>query len=101
MGRASISWQSDIDRAEAIECGRVSVRCALEGKNGYMSVIKRISSEPFKFEAIESPILDSILEARTLDESFIDKENMFINESFIDYAKPLIGSIGNDFCSFV
>ena len=101
LGRASISWQSDIDRAEAIECGRVSVRCALEGKNGYMSVIKRISSEPFKFEAIESPILDSILEARTLDESFIDKENMFINESFIDYAKPLIGSIGNDFCSFV
>lgn len=101
LGRASISWQSDIDRAEAIECGRVSVRCALEGKNGYMSVINRISSDPFKFEAVESPILDSILEARTLDEKYIDKENMYINDSFIDYVKPLIGSIGDDFCSFV
>lgn len=101
LGRASISWQSDVDRAEAIACGRVSVKCALEGKNGYMSVIKRTSSSPYKFEAVESPILDSILEARTLDEKYIDKENMFINESFIEYAKPLIGSIGDDFCSFV
>ena len=101
LGRASISWQSDVDRAEAIACGRVSVKCALEGKNGYMSVIKRTSSSPYKFEAVESPILDSILEARTLDEKYIDKDNMFINESFIEYAKPLIGSIGDDFCSFV
>lgn len=66
-----------------------------------MSVIKRTSSSPYTFEAVESPILDSILEARTLDEKYIDKENMFINESFIEYAKPLIGSIGDDFCSFV
>lgn len=101
LGRASVPWQSDVDRAEAIACGRVSVRCALEGKNGYMSVIRRISDDPFAFEAVESEILDSILEARTLDEKYIDRENMFINESFIDYAKPLIGSIGEDFCSFV
>ena len=99
LGRASIAWQSDIDRAEAVECGRASVRAALSGRTASMSIIRRISSDPYKAETAVSDISDEILQARTLPDEYYDADNYDVSESFMDYAKPLTGPLGPSFIS--
>lgn len=100
LGRASIAWQSDIDRAEAVECGRASVRAVLSGRTASMSIIRRISDDPYRTETAVEDISDEILEARTLPEGYYDAERFDVSDSFIGYASPLIGDIGPRFISF-
>ena len=99
LGRASIAWQSDIDRAEAVECGRASVRAALSGRTASMSIIRRTSDDPYRTESAVKDISDEILEARTLPASYYDAENYDVRKEFLDYAAPLTGPIGPGFIS--
>ena len=101
LGRASIMWQSEIDRKEAIEAGRCSIVSALEGRNGYMSIIERISNESYSSRTIATPISDEILEARVLPKEYIDTDSFGISDLFLEYAKPLIGSELGEFKSFI
>lgn len=100
LGRASIAWQSEVDVREAVECGRLSARAALDGKSAFMSIIKRIPGKEYRSEVILSPILDEILEARTMPEEFFDKDRLDVTEAFYGYAGPLTGDLGPDFISF-
>ncbi len=99
LGRSSIAWQSDIDRMEAVECGRASVRAALSGRTASMSIIRRISSDSYKAETAIEDISDEILEARTLPAEYYDAATFSVSESFIEYARPLTGPLGPEFIS--
>ena len=99
LGRSSIAWQSDIDRMEAVECGRASVRAALSGRTASMSIIRRVSSDPYKAETAIEDISDEILEARTLPAEYYDAATFSVSESFIEYARPLTGPLGPEFIS--
>ena len=101
LGRSSIRYQSELDRLEAISAGEMSVRCALDGKNGWMSIFRRLSSYPYRMETVATPIMDEILQARQMPPEFIDAENYQVTDAFIDYLKPLVGSDLGDFISFV
>lgn len=101
LGRASIMWQSEIDRNEAIEAGRTSVISALDGKSGYMSIIERISNSPYRSITISTEIKDEILEARTMPEEYIDSDSFSVTDKFIEYARPLIGTDLGKFKSFI
>ncbi len=97
LGRASIAWQSDIDREEAEACGRESARAALSGRTAAMSVIKRISSEPYRSVIETEDISDEILKARVMTEDLYDKDSFSVKRKFIDYVTPLTGEIGGRF----
>lgn len=90
LGRASEMWVSDTDREEAIACGVEAVRTALSGRNGYMSIIRRISTEPYLTSVETVAIVDEILEARIMPEEYIDREHFDATPAFRDWARPLI-----------
>ena len=101
LGRSSIMWQSELDRKEAIEAGRLSVICALEGKSGYMSIIKRESSNPYSSTVLAHEISDEILQARVMPDEYIDNDGFGVTDAFLEYAKPLVGEDLGTFKSFV
>ena len=101
LGRSSMRYQSELDRLEAISAGEMSVRCALDGKNGWMSIFRRLSSDPYRMETVATPIMDEILQARQMPPEYIDADNYQVTDAFIDYVKPLVGSNLGDFISFV
>lgn len=101
LGRASEMWVSDTDREEAIACGAEAVRTALSGRNGYMSIIRRISTEPYLTSVETVAIIDEILEARVMPEEYIDRENFDVTQAFRDWARPLIAPGLGHYVSFL
>jgi 6-phosphofructokinase len=100
LGRASIKWVSESDRAEAIACGAKTIEALLEGKTGYMSTIERVSDNPYKVEIALTKIDSSVLEAKRMDKSFYT-DDYDITNKFIDYAEPLIGGELGKYTSFM
>ena len=101
LGRASEKWVSDVDRNEAIQCGRVAVEALLEGKSGWMSIIQREESLPYKSRIDIVPISDAILEARKMPEAFLDRERFDVTNSFTQWLRPLVGDDLGTFVSFL
>lgn len=101
LGRASIMCQSELDRTEAIRTGGVSVKRALGGRQGWMSIFRRLSTEPHRTATVATPILDEILRPRRMPEEFIDSGYFPVAMEFLKHARPLAGKNLGDFISFV
>jgi 6-phosphofructokinase 1 len=101
LGRASEVWVSDVDRTEAISCGRMSTEALLTGKSGWMSSIQRRSTTPYRSEVTIGPIVDEVLKERTLPEAFLDREHYDVTDSFVEWVRPLVGEKLGHFVSFI
>jgi 6-phosphofructokinase 1 len=101
LGRASEMWASDTDREEAIACGAEAVKAVLSGRNGQMSIIRRISTEPYMTSIETVEIVDEILEARVMPERYIDRDNFDVTQAFRDWARPLIAPGLGRYVSFI
>lgn len=91
LGRTSIALQSEVDRAEAIEAGKVAARAAVEGKTGVMVGFKRISTTPYICETILIPIDEVMMHERIMSDSFINERGNNVTQEFVDWCRPLIG----------
>lgn len=100
LGRCSEKWVSLSDREEAVACGRVSMRAALNGLNGYMSIIKREDCPEYRVSFDAVPIRDEILKERTVPLEWIDSDAFSMKQEFINYAAPLVGGGLGEFVSF-
>jgi 6-phosphofructokinase len=84
---------SEIDVKEAYKVGELAVKYAL-GKYESGSVsIKREKGKKYKvyYEPVE---LESVArETRSMPDEFINSENNWVTEKFIEYAKPLVGKL--------
>jgi 6-phosphofructokinase 1 len=101
LGRASEVWVSDVDREEAISCGRMSTEALLMGKSGWMSSIQRLSTTPYKSEVTLGPIVDEVLKERILPEAYLDRAHYDVTDSFVEWARPLVGEKLGHFVSFI
>lgn len=92
-GRASIPWQSEIDREEAVQAGREALRAALEGESGVMIGLKRADTEEdkYKAETFRVPIKEVMMYEKKLPEEFINEKGNDITDSFVNWCRPLIG----------
>lgn len=99
-GRASIAFQSPVDRDEAILAGQEAVRAAVEGKSGIMVGFARISTEPYRIEPIHIPIAQVMLKERTMPENFIAPRGDDVTEAFTSWCRPLIGGELRQFADF-
>jgi ATP-dependent phosphofructokinase / diphosphate-dependent phosphofructokinase len=91
VGRSSYLMTSKTDREEAFVLGEFAVEAALEGKTGFMTGLKRISSDPYRVEPVLLP-LDQIANVeQLLPDEYISSDGNDVTEAFIKYAKPLIG----------
>ena len=98
LGRASARWASDIDRQEAIGCGKAAVGALLQGKSGWMSTITRLSTEPYQSRIDVMAIEDAVLKAKLLPQEYLDPVHYDVTPSFVQWLKPLVG---DDLGSFV
>ena len=83
---------SGIDQEEARMVGRKAAQAAIEGRSDGSVTIQRVSDEPYR---VDYQLVDlSAVAGKTthLDPKFIIDDNN-IDESFIQYLKPLVGTL--------
>lgn len=90
-GRASIAYQSKVDRDEAVLVGREAVKAALAGKSGVMVGINRLSGEDYQIETTIIPIQEVMLHEKVLPDRYINGRGNFVTDEFVQWCKPLIG----------
>ena len=100
LGRASMALQSDVDREEAIACGREATRAVLAGDTGKMVGIERVSTSPYETKLIRIPIKQVMLHERTMPAEYINEGGNGITDAFRTWARPLIGDALPRFASF-
>ena len=100
IGRASIAWQSPVDREEAIGCGREAVRAVLEGDSGTMVGIERVSTSPYESRLTRIPIERVMLDERTMPDEFINECGNGVTDAFRTWCRPLLGPALPRFASF-
>ncbi len=92
LGRASVAWQSEVDRDEAILAGRAAVQAAIAGENAKMVGFRRISDNPYSIETVLIDIKKVMLHEEKLPEHYINARGNYVTDDFINYCRPLIGS---------
>lgn len=99
LQRASNSLVSLVDRDEAILMGRVAVKAALDGKNGFMAGIRRISNNPYTIEPFLIPIEEVMMKENLFPKEYIVNGND-ISPKFKEYLEPLLNK-KNEYISFL
>ena len=92
FSRASIAYQSETDRDEAIAVGARAVEEVVKGTSGKMVGIKRISTNPYKVEYELIDIKDVMLFERKFPEEYINEAGNGVTKEFMDWCRPLLGS---------
>lgn len=90
-GRASIAWQSSVDRKEAEECGRAAVRAAVRGETAKMVAMKRKASAVYECEFFMADIQDVMMTERKMPDEFINEQGNGVTEAFKEWCRPLLG----------
>ncbi|BBE31411.1 pyrophosphate--fructose 6-phosphate 1-phosphotransferase [Tepiditoga spiralis] len=83
-----ISSLSDVK--EAINCGMMAVKYALDGESGYMVTINRVSNIPYYVEYGKVKLSKIANGTKYMPKDFISEDGLYITDKFIRYAKPLI-----------
>jgi ATP-dependent phosphofructokinase / diphosphate-dependent phosphofructokinase len=100
LGRASVLYQSKVDRDEAIQAGAAACRAALEGKTGIMIGFERISTSPYQIRLIEVPVDEVMMHERPMPKNFILPGGLGVTDKFVEWCRPLIGGNLLDFAWF-
>jgi 6-phosphofructokinase 1 len=83
---------SPTDREEARQVGRKAAETALAGDIDGSIAIQRVSDEPYQVEYQVKKLRDVAAKTRTIDSEFLAGKND-VSESFIRYAKPIVGPL--------
>lgn len=91
-GRASIAWQSPIDREEARLAGQEALRLAVEGHTGVMVGFEReeTADGTYKIRMVEIPIEKVMLLEKTLPDRYISPKGNDVTEDFVRWCRPLV-----------
>jgi 6-phosphofructokinase 1 len=88
--RAAAHIASETDIEESFMLGERAVLAAAEGENGVVSVIKRISDEPYEIK-IETEAVEGIAnQEKKVPDEFINEEGNHVTEAAYRYMAPLI-----------
>lgn len=101
-GRASIAWQSPVDRDEAVLAGREALKAALRGETGVMAGFCREETEDgsYKVSVKMFPIKEVMMVERMVPDSYINDRGNDVTEEFTAWCRPLIGPKLRDFIDF-
>lgn len=96
-GRASIAWQSEVDRQEAELAGREAARAALGGQTEVMVGFERCSGGAYRIVPRLIPIREVMLHERTLPKEHLAPGQMDVTAEYLDWCRPLVGELPDDF----
>lgn len=93
LSRASIAWQSSVDREEAVLAGREAVKAAVSGQTGVMVGFEREKGPEYSVKPVLIPLEQVMLTEKTLPEEFINADGNGVTEEFKQWARPLVGPL--------
>ncbi len=85
---------SPLDVEEAALCGGEAVRLALAGTTGVMVSLVRPEGE-YRTTLGTVALSEVAVHAKPMPEAFLNAEGNFPTQTFLDYARPLIGKLEN------
>ncbi len=83
-----IASATDVEQAYAV--GQAAVKLALQGKNGVMPVIKRVSADPYRWKIEEASLSRVANREKLMPKNFISKDGFGITSAARKYLEPLI-----------
>lgn len=99
-GRASIAFQSPVDREEAILAGETAVRAVIAGETSFMVGFRRLPGEEYAVETMLVPVEEVMLDEKKMPRSYLNVAGNDVTEEFIRWARPLIGGELPEFVHF-
>ncbi len=90
LQRAAGHMASKTDLEEAINLGSAAVAFIEAGETGFMTVIKRISDDPYTYETDFSDVSKIANEAKGVPLSWIKKSGNDVTNELVKYVRPLI-----------
>jgi 6-phosphofructokinase 1 len=89
--RVSMVCASPTDLDEAYLVGQLAVSKAVDGESDKMVALVRKTDEPYECTTTLVKLQEVALKTRKVPDRFIDKNSNYVTESFLAYARPLIG----------
>ncbi len=90
LQRCGSHMASATDIEEAFQVGGAAVKAALEGKSGYMVILKRLSTDPYKCVTDIKDIHEIANVEKKVPREWINEEGNGVTQEFVDYCRPLI-----------
>lgn len=90
-GRASIAFQSEVDRQEAVLAGKTAVEAAIAGQTGVMVGFERLPGAVYAVKPVLIPIKNVMLEERLLPAEYISSAGNDVTPEFCNWCRPLLG----------
>ena len=82
-----------LDYDEAYGAGVEAARLAGRGTSGVMVTIERKAGSRYSSRFGTIPLKKVAINARPMDEKYIDEKNLFVTKAFVKYAAPLVGEL--------
>jgi 6-phosphofructokinase 1 len=82
---------SRTDVQEAEMCGRDAVRYALDGQTDKLVTLVREPGSKYKCSTGLAPLEDVGGKVKAMPAGYLDAENNFVTQEFIEYVRPLVG----------
>ena len=98
--RASIAFQSETDRDEAVLVGGEAARAALAGENDVMVGLRRVPGPVYQVETFLIPVEQVMLYERKMPDEYISADGCDVTDAFVEWCRPLIGSPLRQFITF-
>lgn len=98
LQRSARHIASLVDVEQAYKLGYMAVKYALQGHNGIMPYIKRVSNSPYEYEIEHAPLTQIANQEKFMPLDFITEDGFHVTNKCRDYLTPLIR--GEDFPPF-
>jgi 6-phosphofructokinase 1 len=82
-----------LDYDEAYAAGREAARLAAAGHGGVMVTIERNEGAKYSSRFGTIPLKKVAINARPMDDKYIDEKNLLVTRAFFNYARPLVGQL--------
>ena len=90
LQRCAAHFMSKQDNDEAFAVGEAGAKAAVSGATGQMAIIRRYSDKPYKY-SVDMADIDEIANVeKKIPLEWIDRENAYVKQEFINYCRPLI-----------
>lgn len=91
LQRSTSIFSSTVDIEEAYQVGRKAVEVGVTEGSGWMATILRKSNSPYRVHYDKVPLDQVAASARQLPPGWITADGLDVTDSFLHYARPLIG----------
>ena len=90
LQRSARHLASKTDLEQALAVGRAAVEYALDGQNGVMPIIERLSDEPYRWRVVSAPLSSIANHEKKMPADFISADGYGITDACRRYLAPLI-----------